>query len=78
MFYGSVCRAMWPLMMRLAHVAYLLPDWVVGVTGAQTQEIGEAYEEVWRVVELLRLVGGSAHWQNSIFGGSVASTMPLR
>ena len=37
-----------------------------------------AYEEVWRVVELLRLVGGSAHWRDSTFGGSVASPMPLR
>ena len=58
--YGSVCRVMWPLMMRLAQVTYLLPDGTVGVTGAQTQEVRAAYEEVWRVVELLRFVGGSA------------------
>ena len=77
-FYGSVCRVMWPLMMRLAQVTYVLPDGPVGVTGTQTQEVREAYEEVWRVVELLRLVGGSAHWWDSTFGGSVASTMPLR
>ena len=25
-FYGTVCRAMWPLMMRLSQVTYLLPD----------------------------------------------------
>ena len=77
-FFGSVCRVMWPLMMRLAQVTYLLPDGPVGVTGTPTQEVREAYEEVWRVVELLRLVGGSAHWWDSTFGGSVASTMPLR
>ena len=61
-FYGSVCSVMWPLMMRLAQVTYLLPDGAVGVTGAQTQEVREAYEEVWRIVELLRQAGGSAHW----------------
>ena len=43
-------------------MTYLLPDGPVGVTGTPTQEVREAYEEVWRVVELLRLVGGSAHW----------------
>ena len=65
-------------MMRLAQVTYLLPDGTVGVTGVQTQEVREACEEVWRVVELFRLVGGSAHWWDSTFGGSIASTMPLR
>ena len=29
------------------------------------------------MVELLRLVGGSPHWWDATFGGSVASTMPL-
>ena len=77
-FYGSVCRVMWPLIVRLAQVTYILPDGPVSVTGVQTQEVRGAYEEVWRVFELLRLVGGSAHWWDSTFGGSVASTMPLR
>ena len=30
------------------------------------------------MVELLRLIGGSPHWWDSSFGGSVASTMALR
>ena len=77
-FYGSVCRVMWPLMMRLAQVTYVLPDGPVGLVGHPSPAQREAYEEVWRVVELLRLVGGSPHWWDATFGGSVASTMPLR
>ena len=77
-FYGTVCRAMWPLMMRLAQVTYLLPDGAAGYVGAPDAEVRAAYEEVWRVVELLRLIGGSPHWWDASFGGSVASTMALR
>ena len=42
-FYGSLCRVMWPLMMRLAQVTYVLPDGPVGITGTPTQEVREAY-----------------------------------
>ena len=66
------------LMMRLAQVTYVLPDGSAGLVGAPTQAERDAYEEVWRVVELLRLVGGSPHWWDASFGGSVASTMSLR
>ena len=44
-------------MMRLAQVAYLLPDEPVGIAGVSSRELRAAYEEVWRVVEILRLVG---------------------
>ena len=77
-FYGFVCRVMRPLMMRLAQVAYLLPDGSVGIAGVPSRELRAAYEEVWRVVEILRLVGGSPHWWDATFSGSVASTMSLR
>ena len=77
-FYGTVCRAMWPLMMRLAQVTYLLPDGAAGYVGEPEADVRAAYEEVWRVVELLRLIGGSPHWWDASFGGSVASTMTLR
>ena len=77
-FYGTVCRAMWPLMMRLAQVTYLLPDRAAGHAGVPEADVRTAYEEVWRVVELLRLIGGSPHWWDASFGGSVASTMTLR
>ena len=63
-FYGSVCRVMWPLMMRPAQVTYVLPDGPVGITGTPTQEVREAYEEVWHVVSCcvwleVQLTGGA-------------------
>ena len=58
------------MMMRLARVTYVLPGGSAGLVGAPTQVERDAYEEVWRVVELLRLVGGSPHWWDSAFGGS--------
>ena len=70
-FYGSVCRMMWPLMMRLAQVAYLLPNGPVGIAGVPSRELRAAYEEAWRVVEILRLVGGSPHWWDATFSGWV-------
>ena len=63
---------------RFEQVTYVLPDGPVGVVGNPSPAEREAYEEVWRVVGLLRLVGGSPHWWDATFGGSVASTMPLR
>ena len=65
-------------MMRLAQVTYVLPDGPVGLVGAPSLAARGAYKEVWRVVERLRLVGGSPNWWDATFGGSVASTMPLR
>ena len=77
-FWASVARVMWPLMMSLAQVIRVLPDGPVGVAGQPTGELLKAYEEVWRVMELLRLIVGSPHWWDSTFSGSVASTLPLR
>ena len=54
----------------------VLPDDPVGVAGQPTGELLEAYGEVWRVMELLRLIVGSPHWWGSTFSGSVASALP--
>ena len=48
-----------------------------GVAGTLTGDVLSAYQEVWRVMELLRLVVGSPHWWDATFSGSVASTLPL-
>ena len=69
---------MWPLMMALSQVIHTLPDGPVGPAGVPTGELLAAYQEVWRVMELLRLIVGSPHWWDSAFSGSVASTLSLR
>ena len=65
-------------MVSLAQVIHVIPDGPVGVAGQPTGELLEAYEEVWRVMELLRLIVGSLHWWDSTSSGSVASALPLR
>ena len=41
------------------------------------KEEERAYGEVWRVVELLRLVVGAQRWWDATFAGSVGSLMEL-
>ena len=77
-FWATVARVMWPLVMALSQVIHTLPDGPVGPAGLPTGELLAAYQEVWRVMEPLRLIVGSPHWWDSAFSGSVASTLSLR
>ena len=77
-FWATVARVMWPLMMALSQVIHTLPDGPVGPAGVPAGDLLAAYQEVWRVMELLRLIVGSPHWWDATFSGSVASTLSLR
>ena len=77
-FWATVARVMWPLRMAPLQVIGRLPDGPVGPAGVPTGELLAAYQEAWRVMELLRLIVGSPHWWDSAFSGSVASTLSLR